>query len=122
MGLRACQSSLYPLLRGRLIPTSHLIFPSHSIRRPSTLPPILFQLHPQLKYVNGMSFKIITLLLLLSQIKLIIMASDPYVPTKHWSTYLCEVFAGLCSGFTVSPITVVIDKSVIEYTSGQGKL
>ena len=35
---------------------------------------------------------------------------------------LSEVFAGLCSGFAVSPLNVVVDKSVIEYTSGQGNM
>lgn len=35
---------------------------------------------------------------------------------------LTEIFAGLCTGFAVSPLNVVIDKSVIEHTSGQGKM
>lgn len=50
------------------------------------------------------------------------MAQGGQTSTKGLWTYFSEVLAGLCSGFTVSPITVVIDKSVIEYTSGQGRL
>ena len=50
------------------------------------------------------------------------MAECPHSSSKGWRTYLSEIFDGMCSGFTVSPITVVIDKSVIEYTSGRGRL
>jgi hypothetical protein len=32
------------------------------------------------------------------------------------------MFAGACSGFSVSPLNVVVDKAVIEYTSGKGGL
>jgi hypothetical protein len=35
---------------------------------------------------------------------------------------LAEILAGACSGVSVSPINVVVDKSVIEYTSGKGGL
>jgi hypothetical protein len=35
---------------------------------------------------------------------------------------MAEVFSGLVSGFSVSPLNVVVDKSIIEYTSGKGKL
>lgn len=50
------------------------------------------------------------------------MAQGGQTSVKGYWTYFSEVLAGLCSGLTVSPVTVVIDKSVIEYTSGQGSL
>lgn len=35
---------------------------------------------------------------------------------------MAELLAGACSGFSVTPLNVVVDKSVIEYTSGKGGL
>lgn len=37
------------------------------------------------------------------------------------SGYIAETIAGFCSGFLVSPFTVIVDKSVIEYANGRSK-
>lgn len=43
-------------------------------------------------------------------------------PTPKWKILLAEAAAGAFSGFSVSPFNVVVDRSIIEYTSGKGGL
>ena len=41
-------------------------------------------------------------------------------PASASPPYSKEVLAGLCSGFMVSPLNVVVDKSVVEFANGKG--
>jgi hypothetical protein len=49
------------------------------------------------------------------------MSSEPKTKPSR-KTLLAEALAGALSGFSVSPFNVVVDRSIIEYTSGKGGL
>jgi len=45
------------------------------------------------------------------------MSSLSQSSNNQQSLYLAEIIAGACAGFSVSPLNVVVDKSVMQYAN-----